>query len=437
MNIMLSENISYSPEGELHFAGAPVRSLVEEFGSPLFVYDEQRIIDNCLTYQAAMNTYFGDGSYPIYAGKAAAFAYIYKILSSLSMSADFVSAGEIYTAHRTGFDMSRGFFHGNAKTTAEIDYAIGVGIGHIVVDNEDDLHAVADSALRAGARQRILLRITPGIDPHTYEAVATGKVDSKFGLPIKTGQAKIFVEKALSFPSLELVGYHCHIGSQVFDDDADVYTDTAKVMLDFAIDMKNELGFYPEYLNIGGGFGVRYVSSDPSLDITLGIKRIADFVKSYTEKCGVAAPKILMEPGRSIVADAGMTLYTVETVKHINGYKSYVAVNGGMTDNPRYALYRSAYTVYPAKADEKTMLCDLVGKCCESGDIIQPSVSLPENIKRGDTVAVATTGAYNYSMSSNYNRIPRPAVVMIKDGKARLAVRRETYADVASLDVID
>ncbi len=434
---MLSDNISYSLKGELCFANTPVTELAKEFGTPLFIYDEKRIIDNCLTYQNAMKTHFGDGSYPIYAGKAAAFAQIYKILSSLSMSADFVSAGEIYTALRAGFDISRGFFHGNAKTTAEIDYAIEHGIGHIVVDGEDDLLAVADSAARHGVRQKVLLRITPGIDPHTYEAVSTGKVDSKFGMPIKTGQAKAFVEKALFCPSLKPIGYHCHIGSQVFDDDADVYTDTARVMLDFSSDMNEKLGFYPEYINIGGGFGVRYVEHDPSLDIPLGIKRIADFVKVYAAEKGITPPKFLMEPGRSIVADAGMTVYSVETVKTIDGYKTYVAVDGGMTDNPRYALYRSAYTVYPVKKSEKTVLSDLVGKCCESGDIIQPAVLLPSDIKRGDLVAVATTGAYNYSMSSNYNRIPRPAVIMLKDGRARLAVRRETYADVSSLDIID
>lgn len=433
---MLSNNISYTNDGELTFASASVNKLADSFGTPLYLYDEKRIIDSCLTYQNAMKACFGDGSYPIYAGKAASFGYIYKILTSLSMSADFVSAGELFTAHRAGFDMSRGFFHGNAKTDAEIDYAIEVGTGHFVIDSEDDLYAVAASAKRHGVRQRVLLRITPGIDPHTYEAVATGKVDSKFGLPIKTGQAHEFVRKALAEESLRLVGYHCHIGSQVFDDDADVYTDTAKVMLDFASDIKASLGYYPEYLNVGGGFGVRYTESDPMLDITLGIRRIADFIKEYADKNGITAPKILMEPGRSIVADAGMTVYTVETVKHITGYKSYVAVDGGMTDNPRYALYRSAYTVYPANDADAMMTCDLVGKCCESGDIIQPSVSLPEGIKRGDRVAVATTGAYNYSMSSNYNRIPRPAVVMVKDGDAALAVRRETYADVSALDII-
>lgn len=434
---MLSNNINYNKNGELTFAGISVDKLADSFGTPLYAYDEQRIIDNCITYQTAMKAHFGDGSYPIYAGKAASFGYIYKILTELSMSADFVSAGEILTAKRAGFDMSRGFFHGNAKTNAEIDVAIDAEIGCIVVDGEDELFAVAEAARKKNIRQRILLRITPGIDPHTYEAVSTGKVDSKFGMPIKTGQAHEFVRKALGEASLELIGYHCHIGSQVFDDDADVYTDTAKVMLDFSYEIEASLGYFPEYLNLGGGFGVRYTESDPSLDIDHGIKRIADFVKTYSAAHESKLPRFLMEPGRSIVADAGMTVYTVETVKHIPGYKSYVAVDGGMTDNPRYALYRSAYTVYPAEKSNSEMTCDLVGKCCESGDIIQPSVSLPSEIKRGDRVAVATTGAYNYSMASNYNRIPRPAVVMLRGEFAKLVVRRETYTDVSALDIIE
>ncbi len=332
--------------------------------------------------------------------------------------------------------MSRGYFHGNAKTDAEIDYAMEVGIGHFVIDGEDELRAVNDAASRRGIRQRVLLRITPGIDPHTYEAVATGKVDSKFGVAIETGQAYDFVKSALECASLEVTGYHCHVGSQVFDEDAGVYTATVHVMLDFVREMSEKLGYFPEYLNIGGGFGVRYVDSDPSVDIAAGIKRIAEYIQSYTDCYGIASPKILMEPGRSIVADAGMTVYTVQTIKHITGYKSYIAIDGGMTDNPRYALYGSAYTVYPTVKAECDLLCDLVGKCCESDDIIQPAITLPSSLSRGDRVAVATTGAYNYSMASNYNRVGRPAVIMIKNGEATIAVKRESLADMLSLDNI-
>lgn len=433
---MICSNIHYDGERRLHFADADVAELAKQFGTPLYLFDESRIIDNCRTYQEAMTAHFGDGSYPIYAGKAASFGYIYKILDKIGMSADFVSMGELHTAHRAGFPMERGFFHGNSKTDAEIEHALDVNVGYFVVDNKDELCALDEAARRRGKKQKILLRITPGIDPHTYEAVATGKVDSKFGSPIKTGQAKDIVKCALECDSVELCGYHCHIGSQVFDDDASVYTDTASVMLEFSRSIRDELGYYPEYFNIGGGFGVRYVETDSHLDIEKSIKRLSDHVKSVSNRLGVPAPKILMEPGRSIVADAGMTVYTVGSVKHIPGYKSYVAVDGGMTDNPRYALYRSAYSVYPAVAADESMTCDLVGKCCESGDIIQPGVTLPADIKRGDIVTVATTGAYNYSMSSNYNRIPRPAVVMVGGGEPRLAVRRETVEDVASYDII-
>ncbi len=433
---MIAENIRYNENGRLTFGGYDVNDIAERFGTPLYIYDEAKIIDNCKKYIASMAKYFGVGSYPIYAGKAASFGYMYKILNRLGMSADFVSGGELYVAHHADFPMERGFFHGNSKTDAEIDYALTLGVGFFVVDSPDELSALNEAASRHGVKQKILLRITPGIDPHTYEAVATGKVDSKFGVPIKTGQAKQFVKLALDAENLDLRGYHCHIGSQVFEDDAAVYTDTARVMLDFSRDINEAYSYLPEYFNIGGGFGVRYVDTDPTIDIEKSIARLADFINSHAKEIGIPFPKILMEPGRSIVADAGMTLYTVGTVKHIPGYKSYVAIDGGMTDNPRYALYRSSYTVLSAVKSDDEMVCDLVGKCCESGDIIQPGVTLPKNIKRGDTVAVATTGAYNYSMASNYNRIPRPAVVMLTEDGPVLAVRRETYEDVGHLDVI-
>lgn len=433
---MIATNIEYNENGELIFAGKNIRKTAEKFGTPLYVYDEEKIIDNCRTYQKAMKKHFGEGSFPIYAGKAASFGYIYKILSRLGMSADFVSGGEMYGAARAGFDMKNGFFHGNGKTSAEIELALKLGIGFFVVDSLNELNALNEAASAHGIKQKILLRITPGIDPHTYEAVSTGKVDSKFGVPIITGQAEEFVKAALSSSNIELKGYHCHIGSQVFEEDSYVYTDTAKVMLDFSKNISDLTGYLPEYFNIGGGFGVRYVESDPQIDIEKSICRLADFIRSYSAEINIPLPKILMEPGRSIVADAGMTLYTVQTVKHISGYKSYVAIDGGMTDNPRYALYRSSYTVLPLQASDDEMICDLVGKCCESGDIIQPSVKLPKNISRGDIVAVAVTGAYNYSMASNYNRIPRPAVVMLNENGEHLAVRRETYDDVVSLDVI-
>ena len=282
--------------------------------------------------------------------------------------------------------------------------------------------------------QDILLRITPGIDTHTYEAVNTGKVDSKFGTAIETGQAEEIVKLALSFEHINLCGFHCHIGSQVFD--SDTFLRGSDIMLEFIADMKAKLGYTARKLDLGGGYGVRYVESDPTIDIAENIRQVASSVKAKCTQLGLEVPEISMEPGRSIVADAGMTLYTVGMVKTITGYKNYVSVDGGMTDNPRYALYGSAYTAFIANKMNETadFHCSLVGRCCESGDIIQENIMLPKPV-RGDIAAVCTTGAYNYSMASNYNRIPRPPVVMLSGGRDYVAVRRESLEDIVSNDI--
>jgi diaminopimelate decarboxylase len=279
-----------------------------------------------------------------------------------------------------------------------------------------------------------MLRITPGIDPHTYAAVATGKVDSKFGSAIETGQAKAITALALTFENIELMGFHCHVGSQIFD--ADVYLATSKVMLNFVADMERELGFVCRDLDIGGGLGVRYIASQPVLNIKETILTVAKEMKETAKALGIALPRISLEPGRSIVADAGLTLYTVGTVKRIPGYKSYVSVDGGMTDNPRFALYGSPYTILPVQdSDSETEPCSVAGRCCESGDILQENVPMPVDIQRGDLLACLTTGAYHYSMASNYNRIPRPPVVMLNNGDSYLAVKRETVEDIVRLDI--
>jgi diaminopimelate decarboxylase len=309
------------------------------------------------------------------------------------------------------------------------------GVGYFMVDNMCEMKAIDALARKKGLVQKVILRLTPGIDPHTYAAVATGKVDSKFGIAIETNQADEFVKEAVNFKNVEIVGYHCHVGSQVFNEDGTVYIDAATIMLKFAKDMLVKYGVEPKILNMGGGFGVRYTEADPYMDIPANIEKLASHIKSTVAELDMPMPKILMEPGRSIVADAGMTLYSVGTIKEITGYKNYVSIDGGMTDNPRFALYGSKYTVLLAnrmneKADFK---CDVVGRCCESGDIIQPDITMPKPV-RGDIVAVTTTGAYNYSMASNYNRIPRPAVVMLADGKDYVAVKRESYEDLVRND---
>ena len=433
---MLCKNIGVNSAGHLTFAGVDTLGLAGKYQTPLYLMDEDRIRANCRLYQEAMREFLGEGSYPLYASKAASFVHMYEIMKEEGMAIDLVSSGEVCTAMKAGFPMERSFLHGNNKTDFDISYAMDCGVGHFVIDNLYEMAAVNKEAEKRGIRQKVLLRLTPGIDPHTYEAVATGKVDSKFGMAIETGQAEQFLLGALDLPGLEVVGYHCHVGSQVFDEDGTVYLDAADIFLQFSADMKARYGFMPSVLNLGGGFGVRYVESDPHVDIPGNIRSIAEHIRSRSAELELPMPAILMEPGRSIVADAGMTLYSVGTLKEVPGYKNYVSVDGGMTDNPRFALYGSQYTVLFAKDPiaQADFPCDVVGRCCESGDIIQPGVTLPKPA-RGDILAVCTTGAYNYSMASNYNRIPRPPIVMLRGGEDFVAVRRESLEDLLRNDV--
>ena len=309
-------------------------------------------------------------------------------------------------------------------------------IGYFVADNVEEIKAIEAEAARRGIKQKVLLRLTPGIDPHTYEAIATGKVDSKFGSAIETGQAEEITVFTLAQPHVELMGFHCHVGSQVFGED--IFERAAVVMLEFIADMKAKHGFMAPQLDLGGGYGVRYVEDDPYLDVDTKVGQVAAAIKEACARLNIEMPEIHMEPGRSIVAAAGMTLYTCGTVKKIPGYKNYVSIDGGMPDNPRFALYGSSYTCLVANKmnEECDFVASIVGRCCESGDIIQEGVSVPSSVGRGDTVAVCTTGAYNYSMASNYNRLPRPPIVMLRGGnESYVAVRRESFADLCANDL--
>ena len=432
---LLCENVSVSADGEhLQFAGQDTVALAEQYGTPLYLMDEDRIRACCRAYKAALLAAFGENAQVLYASKASSFKRIYEIMREENVGVDVVSIGEMYTAIKAGFPMSQTYFHSNNKTDADIAFAMDHGIGYFVIDNEEELLAVEREAASRGICQSVLLRITPGIDPHTFEAVSTGKVDSKFGFAIETGAAEDILVKALSQSHIHVAGLHCHVGSQVFD--AEVFLLTADVMLQFIADMQARHGFVAELFDIGGGFGVRYVDSDPALDLNGCLAEIGNFMKQKAAALGITLPKIAFEPGRSMVADAGMTLYTVGNVKCIPDFINYVSVDGGMTDNIRYALYNAPYTLFQANAmaREHDMTCTVVGRCCESGDIIQPNVKLPSTIARGDLVAVLTTGAYHYSMASNYNRLTRPPIVMLANGDSYIAVRRETIEDLIALD---
>lgn len=426
---MLYNNLTINEKGHLAVGGLDAVELAEEFGTPLYVLDEEVIRANCRTYVDAMHECFGPQSAPLYASKALCFKGIYPLVESEGMCADVVSPGEIYTALAAGFPASKMFFHGTNKTDEDIEYGVKSGVGYFVVDNLNELEVLNRAASEAGVVQKVLLRLTCGLDPHTLEAINTGKVDSQFGVPIDTGQADGFVKAALECGNIEVAGFHSHVGSQIFESDS--FNRQVEILIAYAAKVRDEFGYTIKVLNIGGGFGVRYTDRDPVSDIPARIREVADHLNAALEKYDFELDAVFMEPGRSIVAAAGVTLYRTGGVKEVKGYRNYVTVDGGMTDNPRYALYKSEYTVLNASraGEEADFECTIAGRCCESGDRIAEGISMARP-KRGDIIAVLTTGAYNYSMASNYNRVPRPAMVMIADGKAGLVVKRESFEDM-------
>ena len=430
---MICDNISVNEKGRLTFAGYDTVDLAEKYGTPLYLMDEDKIREHVRAYKTAMAEYFPAGSMPEFASKAFSCKQIYRIMAEEGIDIDVVSPGEIYTAAAAGFPIENSFFHGNNKTDSDIRFAIENKVGCFVVDNEDELFALDRIAGEMGTMQNILLRVTPGIDPHTHKKISTGSVESKFGTAIETGQAMEITKTALELQNVKLCGFHCHVGSQIFE--SQPFTDASEIMLEFIADVRDTLGYTAETLNLGGGLGVRYTEADPEIDYGEKIKEVAEILNNQCEKLGLPVPKILMEPGRSLVADAGMTLYTVGSVKEIKGYKNYVSIDGGMTDNPRYTLYESPYTVILADRanDEKDYTATVAGRCCESGDLIQENVKMPKP-RRGEILAVLTTGAYNYSMASNYNRVGRPPVVMLNSERDYVAVKRETLKDLCALD---
>lgn len=430
---MLHDNLDVNAAGHLTVAGLDCVELARQYGTPLYLLDLERVRRNCARQLEAMRAAFGPDALPLYASKALCYTGLYRTIEQAGLGADVVSAGELYTAVRAGFPLERVYFHGNNKTREEIDYALEAGVGCFIVDNHDELERLAAAAGARGVRQKILLRLTPGIDTHTFEAVRTGQVDSKFGVAIETGQALEFVRHALALPQLDLAGMHYHIGSQIFE--AGPFADGAEILLAFLAQLRDTLGYTARELNLGGGIGVRYTEDDPEIDVAAVIAEIGARVREAAAAHGLALPRIRMEPGRSIVADCGVTLYSVGSIKEIPGYKNYAAIDGGMGDDPRYALYQSRYTILNAShADAPAdYTCTIAGRCCESGDLIAEGARI-RRPEAGDILAVLVTGAYNYSMASNYNRFPRPPIVTIDRGQTAVAVRRETWADLCALD---
>lgn len=431
---MLHDNYGINENGHLTLGGVDTVMLAKKYGTPLYLIDEGRARSRMKLYKNAMQDFLSPDSVVYYASKALSCKEMYRIASDEGLSVDVVSIGELYTAKEAGFPLERACFHGNNKTDDDIKTALKWGVGEFMVDSFEELYALDQIAADLGKKQKIMLRLTPNIDPHTQKAISTGELDSKFGTPIETGQAEKLTALALSMKNIELEGFHSHIGSQTFD--SDPFIDQATVMMDYAAFIRDKYCFTAKKVDLGGGFGVAYTDKDEKIDYKANIAAIGRHIRSLCTKYDFPMPSVSIEPGRSIVADAGITLYTVGSVKEIEGVRTYVSVDGGMTDNPRYALYGSKYTALIANkaADPCDMVCTIAGRCCESGDMIGENMKLQQTV-RGDTLAVLVTGAYNYSMASNYNRVPRPAMVFIKNGVDRLVVRRECLEDIVRNDL--
>ena len=432
--MFVTSSLGSNEKGNLTVGGVDAVELVREFGTPLYVMDERTIRGHCRTFQKSIEDNYGGNGLTVYASKAFNCKEMCRIIKDEGLGIDVVSGGELYTALSVDFPPERIVFHGNNKTEEEIKTALEAGVGRIVVDNLFELRTIEQMAQRLNKNAGIMIRIKPGIDAHTHNFIRTGQIDSKFGFALETGEAFSAVKEVLEQKNVTLKGVHCHIGSQIFE--IEPFKAAAEVMLGFMAKVKEELCYEIKELNLGGGFGIRYLIDDDAKLYKTFMEQVSVTVKETCKRLKLNIPFIMIEPGRAIVGPAGTTLYTVGAVKTIPGIRNYVSVDGGMTDNPRYILYQSEYSIAVAnKIDEPAdYIATIAGRCCESGDLIQEEAKI-QTPEAGDILAVFCTGAYNYSMASNYNRVPRPAVVMIKDGKPRLIIKRESYEDMVKNDI--
>nr|WP_279664260.1 diaminopimelate decarboxylase [Ectobacillus ponti] len=419
-------------KGHLEIGGCDTVELAKTYGTPLYVYDEALIRGKCRAFHLAFKE--SGFSYQVaYASKAFLCMEMCRLAAEEGMSLDVVSGGELYTALQAGFPAERIHFHGNNKTEEELLMALEAGIGCFVVDNFFELEVLHDLAQQRGQKVNILLRVTPGVEAHTHEYITTGQDDSKFGFGVSSGQALQALKMATLKPYYNVLGIHSHIGSQIFETDG--FVRAVEILAAFVDLVRTETGHTMPILNLGGGFGIRYTEGDTPLPAVQYVQEMTEAVREQFSARNYPQPEIWIEPGRSIVGDAGTTLYTIGSIKEIPGIRKYVAVDGGMTDNIRPALYGAEYEAILAnRADEQPEeVVSIAGKCCESGDMLLWDVKLPA-VASWDTLAVSCTGAYGYSMSNNYNRIPRPAVVFVKDGQSHTVVERETFRDLVKQD---
>lgn len=429
----LNGTMCVNEKGHLEIGGCDTVELALDFGTPLYILDEDYLRQNCRDYQRFFNAEYG--AEVIYAGKTLMNLAVCRIIEEEGLGLDVVSGGELYTALKADFPVERIYFHGNNKSPAELKMALEAGVSRIMVDNVHELDLLNMLAGAANKVMPVIIRVTPGIEAHTHEYIKTGQIDSKFGLVIENSQAMAGVKRAMDMPHVELKGLHCHIGSQIFE--LSSYSHTAAVMMSFARRVFEETGYCVEELDLGGGLGIYYAEGDQPPLIRDYAEVLMNAVIENASKYGIPVPKVIVEPGRSIVGPAGTTLYTVGAVKDIPGVRKYITVDGGMGDNPRPALYQSRYEACLAnKAGQPPAeVVSVAGKCCESGDMLIWDINLPP-AKPGDILAVFCTGAYNYSMSMNYNRLPRPGMVLVSGGRADLINRRESYEDLIANDIM-
>lgn len=429
----LTGTMRINNQGHLEIGNVDTVNLVKDFSTPLWVIDEQGFRQNCRDIKQAFSR-LGQ-SMVIYASKTLCTTAICKIVAQEGLGLDVVSGGELYTAIKAGFPVEKIYFHGNNKSREEIKMAVETGIGRIVVDNFYELKLLDKICKELGKEQDILLRITPGVEAHTHEYIKTGQIDSKFGFTLPDGQAIDGVKEAISLDNVSLVGLHCHIGSQIFAMQS--FQHATSIMMDFIADVKKTSGYELMELDMGGGFGIYYYPGDEPPAAEDWAEAVMLTVESKAKELGLTTPRVIVEPGRSIAGPAGVTLYTAGSVKEVKDIRKYLAVDGGMGDNPRPALYGSKYTAIVANRANQAAVekVSIAGKCCESGDMLIWDCDLP-SVAAGDIIAAFATGAYNYTMSSNYNRLPRPAMVLVNNGSADLILKRESYEDLIRNDLI-
>jgi diaminopimelate decarboxylase len=419
-------------QGHLVIGGCDSVELAREFGTPLYLFDELSLRRRCAEFRAEFGQRYADVAV-VYAGKAFLNRALALLLQEEGLGLDVVSGGELSIARSVDFPLERVYFHGNNKSAEELKLALEWRVGRIVVDSFHELALLAEIAKEKGGIQDILLRLTPGVDPHTHQHITTGLVDSKFGFPMaNAGEA---VARAMALPNLNLVGLHFHLGSQIFE--VEPYLEAIKITLDFAAAMKSEHGFELRELDIGGGFAVQYTLDSPAPPLSAYAEAIASAVMGKCQELGLALPRLVIEPGRAIVGQAGVALYEIGAIKEIPGVRCYVSVDGGMADNIRPALYEAKYEAVVANKmwEKEESQVTIAGKFCESGDILIKDISLPQ-VRAGDILAVADCGAYCLAMASNYNAALKPAVVMVREGRARLIRRRETFEDLIKGDLV-